>query len=196
MRSHPPWQLIARSSPAVVTFGQYLPTSLLWYHVYNVRLWRRADCNRRPLLTRGGPSASLLVQSGHRSRPVQISGWSGPARPRAAARWMWILDTAFSMDARSALVSSTLAAPRFPWRQCRLVVLGIGTIQGLWANSQASATWAGVASRRSASEGSPAPCWRNVRRPPSWATSTRSPSAPVRLSSCRSSPSGSRRRVG
>ena len=41
-------------------------------------------------------------------------------------------------------------APRFSSSRWRLVVPGIGTIQGFCASSQASATWAGVAPLRSA----------------------------------------------
>jgi hypothetical protein len=38
----------------------------------------------------------------------------------------------------------------FSSKRCRFVVPGIGTIQGFWARSQASAIWAGVAFLRSA----------------------------------------------
>jgi len=51
-----------------------------------------------------------------------------------------------SMSFRSSDVSSTETAPMFSSKRCSLVVPGIGTIQGFWASSHASAIWAGVAS--------------------------------------------------
>ena len=53
------------------------------------------------------------------------------------------------MSRRSASVSSTAAAAMFSCKRCSFVVPGIGTIQGFWARSQASAIWAGVAFLRS-----------------------------------------------
>ena len=47
-------------------------------------------------------------------------------------------------------MSSRAAAARFSSRRSTRRVPGIGTIQGLWASSQASATWAGVALLRAA----------------------------------------------
>jgi membrane protease YdiL (CAAX protease family) len=52
---------------------------------------------------------------------------------------------ALSISRRSSAVSSTVAAPRFSSRRFSFVVPGIGTIQGFWASSQASAICAGVA---------------------------------------------------
>src|ERR1700722_17510355 len=54
-------------------------------------------------------------------------------------------DATLSISARSALVSSTAAAPRFSCSRRAFVVPGIGTIHGAWARTQASASWAGVA---------------------------------------------------
>ncbi len=48
------------------------------------------------------------------------------------------------MSASSWLPSLMAAAPRFSSSRCSLVVPGMGTIQGRWASSQASAIWAGV----------------------------------------------------
>ena len=42
-------------------------------------------------------------------------------------------------------MSSIAAAATFSCKRCNFVVPGIGTIQGFWARSQASAIWAGVA---------------------------------------------------
>jgi hypothetical protein len=63
-----------------------------------------------------------------------------PARYRASCTV--IVDTALSMSRRSSAVSSMAVAPMFSSRRCSFVVLGIGTIQGFWASSQASAIWA------------------------------------------------------
>ncbi len=52
---------------------------------------------------------------------------------------------AASIARRSSALSVTFAAPRFSSRRWSFVVPGIGTIQGFWARSQASAICAGVA---------------------------------------------------
>ncbi len=49
------------------------------------------------------------------------------------------------MSWRSASLSPSAAAATFSCKRCSFVVPGIGTIQGFWASSQASAIWAGVA---------------------------------------------------
>ena len=56
-----------------------------------------------------------------------------------------ICPAACSMSATSLSVSFTATAPIFSSRRCSLVVPGMGTIQGLRANSQARAIWPGVA---------------------------------------------------
>ena len=48
------------------------------------------------------------------------------------------------MARRSCCVSSIVTAPIFSSRRCSFVVPGMGTIQGFWASSQASAICAGV----------------------------------------------------
>src|SRR4051812_27792158 len=55
--------------------------------------------------------------------------------------------SAASMSCRSSAVRAMSAAARFSSRRWRLVVPGIGTIQGFWASSQAKAICAAVALR-------------------------------------------------
>src|SRR4051794_12231570 len=52
---------------------------------------------------------------------------------------MWILDAAASISVSSSAASSMWAAPRFSSSRCSLRVPGIGTIQGCWCSSHASA---------------------------------------------------------
>src|SRR5207248_5145772 len=81
----------------------------------------------------------------HLQRSIILSALSGYRSPCTR-----ILDAAFSISSRSAVVSSIDAAPMFSSSLSILRVPGIGTIHGLCANSQASAICAGVACLRPA----------------------------------------------
>src|SRR6185295_9005483 len=91
------------------------------------------------------PNEAPLV--GHSSPPihwfVSFNTASGSRAPCTVMR-----EAASLISRTSASVSSTEAAPRFSSRRSSLRVPGIGTIQGFWASSQASAICAGVACLR------------------------------------------------
>src|SRR5207253_3033523 len=90
------------------------------------RLWSRGGPLEGP---KGRPGGSFLGT---------ISFFEGGQTPAAQA--------AASSEASSSGVSCTWAAATFSSRWATDPVPGIGRIAGEWARSQASATWAGVAS--------------------------------------------------
>ncbi len=77
--------------------------------------------------------------------PLPLSGRSISEMLGVARPWMSTWAVAPAISARSSDVSSISVAPRFSSRRLSLRVPGIGTIQGFWASSQASAICAGVA---------------------------------------------------
>lgn len=62
------------------------------------------------------------------------------------APWTSLWSAARAMRATSSSLRSTSTAAMFSFTRWLFVVPGIGTIHDFWANSQASAIWAGVAS--------------------------------------------------